>query len=161
MDSSKAKTDIKDVKVQLVIRPSVRANGRLARICMVLNEQNLGSMQCGDRGVIQMTRSANLNIQTEGTLQATCSGKLIENWFETRVVCSIDGYLCYSEHPFCKNTIAVYNVSPNNNLLYAQQNEFRTRDVPFQEVYNCEFQNTKMNADFSAHLKGSHSIGQV
>ena len=118
LDTTEAKTDIKELKYQLIMKTQIRANGRYRYLEEVINEKNVGRIKAGESFLNENSISVELQINTLGQLQASVSGDLVKNQFYLKCVAEIDGCVCCDQSPQNKLMIRVFNKSDDFTLAH-------------------------------------------
>lgn len=150
IDASEAKSDIKALKVELLMRTKLNAKGRKANLKKILTSVNLGSLKKGETRINENSYNVNLLIKSGGEAQATCIGKLIQNEFEVRVVADIDGCSCCINRPKCKDTVQVVNAHTQPPSLPTTSPAFQNWKPNVFPAFACQM--TQQNLIPPAHL---------
>ena len=109
IDASEAKSNVKDLRVELLMRTKIRTTRLSREFKKVLRSVTLGYLQKGETRMDQDSLSVSLPIQSGGEKKATCIGKLVQNEFEIRVVADLEGCSCCVNRPKCKQVVKVVN----------------------------------------------------
>ena len=157
IDASEATSDVKELKVELLMRTLVRTSGRSRNFKKILTTISLGSLNKGDVRMNQNSISVQLPIQSGGEKKATCIGSLIKNEFEIRVVADIDGCSCCINRPKCKQVVKVVNQHNQPPSMPMANPAFQNWQPNVHQPYACEMNEGNMiNPEYQAFMKNNH-----
>lgn len=151
VDATQAKTDIRNVKCELVMLTDIKAKGLKVSKVNTIQSLNLGPLKKGYARVAENSFAIDLQVFTPDKLQATSSGTLINNYFEIRVIAVIDGCVCCSSSPNSKSSLNVYNKEEfdfinDNSTMDSSMNNWKPQTF---DPYICQFNSKfKMPEDF-------------
>ena len=149
VDATQAETDIKYIRAELLMRTSISAQGRSNINSNVINSVKLPGIIKGTARMNEQSIPISMNVNTMGDLQATSSGRLVNNSFYLRITAEVDGCVCYSETPFSEIPVCVYNKNYGPQSLPTMNQMVPDWAPQTFDPYMCEFnQGNRMTQQF-------------
>jgi hypothetical protein len=155
VDAREAKTDVRNLKAELVMCTQVKGQHKSQTKEKVLQTLNLGPIKKGMCRLGENSYAIDLQVHTHGELQATSTGYLVKNSFQIRVVAEVDGCVCCSQKPQSCQTVNIYNKVPERRLSESAVRSFGGHGWAPQtfDPYVCQFTSTfKLPENFENNL---------
>ena len=149
VDATRADTDIKNIKCELIMDTFVTAQGKTNNHSTVVQSVMLPGIAKGQARVNENSIPVRLNIMTKGELQATSSGTLVKNNFKLRIMGEVDGCVCYSDHPQTSLPVWIYNKNFGAQSLPVMNNLIPNWQPQTYNQFVCQMtDNNRMTSDF-------------
>jgi hypothetical protein len=149
VDATRADSDIKNIKCELIMETIVTAQGKTNVHNSVVQSVMLPGLAKGTSRVNENSIPVQLNIMTKGELQATASGTLVKNNFKLRILGEVDGCVCYSDHPQTSLPVWIYNKNFGPQSLPVMNNLIPNWQPQTFNNYVCQMtEGNRMTSDF-------------
>lgn len=154
VDATKAKTNIKNVKCELLMRTTVKAQTKQVVKEQVVQQLFLGPVRKGTCRTGPDSFAIDLKVHAPGDAKVSSSGKLVKNAFEIRVTAQIDGAVCCDREPSSRVALNIYN---RGEVGADQMNTFSSSVKNWHpqtfDPYICQFTNQfEMPKNFENNL---------
>lgn len=155
IDASEARSNVRDLMVELLMRTNIYASGHSKQFKRILSRVLLGSLKKGEVRMNEDSLNVNLAIKSGGEKKATCIGQLVRNEFEIRVVADIEGCSCCVNRPKCRQVVKVVNQHNQPPSLPMAHPAFANWQPNVHEPYACQMnEGTMINPEYYAFING-------
>ena len=153
VDATQAETDIKSLRVALMMHTRVEAKG-------VTNEQSTEVTSIMLPGIAKGTSRVDMNcipvqmkITTKGELQASANGNIVKNTFSLTILGEVDGCVCYSKNPQTSIPVFVYNMHYGPQAVPQMNQMVNNWQPQSYDPYVCQMNSQfRMTSDFKNKL---------
>ena len=154
LDATRANTDIKNIKCELIMETIVTAQGKTNVHNSIVESVVLPGIAKGTARVNENSIPVQLNITTKGELQATALGTLVKNKFKLRILGEVDGCVCYSDNPHTSLPVWIYNKNFGPQSLPVMNDLIPNWQPQTFNNYICQMtEGNRMNKDFKNKIK--------